>query len=68
MLELNCEHEQLVGRQPDAVLDSWIFAGDKHMLESVWVAGRRIIRKGRHREHESLKSGFVQAMTELQRS
>jgi formimidoylglutamate deiminase len=66
MLELNAGHELLAGKQADAILDSWVFAGDKSMLDSVWVAGRRIIHKGFHPQEDSFRSGFLKATTEIQ--
>jgi len=39
-LVLDDGHELLNGRLPDVALDSWIFAGDRSMIDSVWVAGR----------------------------
>lgn len=66
LLVLNAGHELLNGRTPDAMLDSWVFAGDRSMLDSVWVAGRRVIEQGNHRADTSLRAGFVKTINELQ--
>ncbi len=62
-LELDCNHELLAGRDPDAVLDSWIFAGDNSMLNSVWVAGRRLVECGQHIAETESRAGFKQTVS-----
>jgi len=65
MLVLDHNHELLIGRQPDVALDSWVFAGDKSMLESVWVAGQCVVRQGNHPADASLKTAFTKVLNEL---
>ena len=66
LLELDSDHELLHGRSPDAVLDSWIFAGDTSMLNSVWVAGQRVIDQGHHVAESMLRAHFSRVLQELQ--
>ena len=47
-VELDGNHLLALGRGPDAVLDSWIFAGDESVIKSVWVAGQCLVNSGRH--------------------
>lgn len=65
LVELDGNHELLAGRNPDAMLDSWIFAGDGSMLNSVWVAGRRVVSRGRHAGESNGRATFAQVMKEL---
>ncbi|NOR19244.1 MAG: formimidoylglutamate deiminase [Xanthomonadales bacterium] len=65
-LVLNDTHELLCGRQPDAALDSWVFAGDKSMLASVWVAGHAVIEQGHHPADATLRSAFLKTINEIQ--
>jgi len=65
LLVLNDAHELLTGRQPDVAMDSWIFAGDQAMIKSVWVAGRCVIRDGRHSQEESIRAASANAISEL---
>ena len=65
LVELDGDHELLTGRSPDAVLDSWIFAGDNSMLNSVWVAGRRLVARGQHAADLESRAGFARVMTEI---
>jgi len=65
LVELDGDHELLAGRSPDAALDSWVFAGDNSMLSSVWVAGRRMVTRGRHTAASNCRAAFAQAMKEM---
>ncbi len=65
LLELDTQHELLLAREPDSVLDSWIFGGDKTMINSVWVAGRRVIDRGHHMLEEKQRKLFANVMAEL---
>lgn len=65
LVELDAGNELLAGRSPDAALDSWIFAGDKSMLNSVWVAGRRVIIRGRHAAESNARARFAQVVSEM---
>ena len=65
LLVLNDAHELLTGRQPDVAMDSWVFAGDQAMIESVWVAGRCVVRHGIHSKEESIRTASARAISEL---
>ena len=65
LLVLNDGHELLNGRKPDEVMDSWIFAGDRSMIKSVWVAGRCVIKQGVHPHEESIRTAAAKAILEL---
>ncbi len=65
LVELSSDHPLTVGRSNDAALDSWIFAGDNSLIQSVWVAGSRLINQGRHAQDEKLHKGLMQTLKEL---
>ena len=48
LLALDMAHLDLEGREGDALLDTWIFAGDDRMVIDVWSAGRHLVTGGRH--------------------
>ncbi len=58
LVELDTRNELLADREPDAMMDSWVFAGDSGMIRSVWVAGRRVIENGRHALEDRLRREF----------
>jgi formimidoylglutamate deiminase len=65
LVELDPQHFLLQGRHGDALLDSWILAGDQSMIRSVWVGGQLRVAEGRHHARESLQAAFRKAMQEL---
>jgi formimidoylglutamate deiminase len=65
-LVLDQQHELIIGRQPDVALDTWIFAGDRNMLDSVWVAGQCVVQHGIHYADSATKTAFMQTIKELQ--
>lgn len=38
----------LIGRQGDTVLDTWVFATGDELASDVWSAGRHVVQNGRH--------------------
>ena len=48
LLELDPEHPMLEGVSDDDLLERYVFAGEKRMIRSVFVAGREQVRNGIH--------------------
>lgn len=48
----------------DQILDHWIFAGGI-AVDCTWIAGQKLVEKGRHRHREAIKRRFDQVMREL---
>lgn len=48
VLGLDAGHPALIGRNGDAVLDSWIFSSAPGLVADVWRAGRPVVEDGRH--------------------
>jgi len=65
LVVLDTEAPHLVGRDHDALLDSWIFAGPGRPVRHVIVAGRHIIRDGRHADEQRIFERFRAAMVRL---
>jgi formimidoylglutamate deiminase len=64
---LDVGHPTLVGRQEDELLDSWIFAGGKSVIDGVWRAGRQVVAAGRHVHHERITQRYREVMQRLLR-
>jgi len=56
------DHPSLIGRNEDEILDSWIFAGDRGLIDCVWRAGARLVSGGRHRDRVALEQGYARAL------
>jgi formiminoglutamate deiminase len=48
LVALDSGHPALVGRRGDALVDGWIFAARRGVVESVWRRGRKVVAEGRH--------------------
>ena len=48
----------------DNLLDHWIFAGGVN-VDSVWIAGRKRVEKGRHIQRDAIARRFRTAMSDL---
>ena len=65
MLALDSDHIDVLGREGDMVLDSFIFAGDKKMITDVWSAGRHLVKEGSHLKHDSITANYRACIASL---
>ncbi|MFK8033815.1 MAG: formimidoylglutamate deiminase [Hyphomicrobiales bacterium] len=65
LLALDSTTIDLVGKEGDDILDSYIFCGDDSMVSDVWSAGRHLVHNGRHIEHESIADAYRQTILSL---
>ncbi|MEF2070134.1 formimidoylglutamate deiminase [Consotaella aegiceratis] len=65
LLALDSTHIDLEERAGDAILDSYIFAGDDRMITDVWSAGRHLVQGGRHIDKDRIEGRYRQAMRSL---
>jgi formiminoglutamate deiminase len=52
-------------RRDDAWLDTWIFAGAGHCIDSVWRAGRKLVSSGRHHARDEVSATYLTALKRL---
>ena len=62
---LESHHVNLLDRDGDIVLDSFIFAGDKSMISDVWSAGRHLVKEGKHVQHASIVTAYRKCIQSL---
>ncbi|HVJ79868.1 MAG TPA: amidohydrolase family protein, partial [Planctomycetia bacterium] len=65
IVSLAPEHPSLAGRSEDGAIDAWIFCGDQSLIQHVWVAGRQLVRDGRHPRRAEIAMRFRSAMRGL---
>ena len=65
LMALDTQSVTLAGRTKDQLIDSFIFAGDDHLIRDVWSAGRHLVSGGRHIEHNKISSNYRAAMASL---
>jgi formimidoylglutamate deiminase len=55
---LDPEHPVLAGRSGDALLDSWLFSGNRPSVRHVAVGGRWVVRDGRHPSQQDVLARY----------
>jgi formimidoylglutamate deiminase len=65
LVALDADATDLLGKDGDAILDSYIFAGDDRMVADVWSAGRHVVTAGRHRRHDEIAARYRKTVLSL---
>lgn len=65
---LDGDSPALYGRHGDALLDAAVFAGNRSVIESVWVAGRETVSEGRHPKRERVFERYRSTLDALARA
>lgn len=64
LVSLDENHPTLAGKNGDAVLDAWIFAGAA-LVDCVWARGKKRVEGGRHPLRDAVAARYRRAMTGL---
>jgi formiminoglutamate deiminase len=62
---LDLAHPSCAGRRGDALLDAWVFAGQRDLVTSVWRRGKQVVREGRHLAREAVARRYREAVVGL---
>jgi formiminoglutamate deiminase len=65
IVSLDAAHPALLERCEDEILDSWIFAAGRDVIDCVWRAGDKVVSGGHHRQRESIVARYRRAMKAL---
>ncbi|MBB5047943.1 formiminoglutamate deiminase [Rhodopseudomonas rhenobacensis] len=65
LISLQTSHIALAGRAGDAILDSWIFAGQEKLVDCVWAGGVQLVSGGRHHDREPVAQRFRRTLERL---
>ncbi|MBY8827723.1 formimidoylglutamate deiminase [Hephaestia mangrovi] len=65
VVALDLAHPSCAGRQGDALLDAWVFAGQRGMVDAVWRRGRHVVRGGRHIARDAVAARYRAAVAGL---
>jgi len=65
LVSLDASHPALIERREDEILDSWIFAAGREVIDCVWRAGEKVVSGGRHRRREAILARYRRAMKAL---
>jgi formimidoylglutamate deiminase len=67
IVSLDTQHPALAERREDEILDSWIFAGGRAVVDCVWRAGVKVVINGRHHRRDALLARYRHALRGLLR-
>lgn len=62
---LDPDHPALLGRHGEAMIDSFVFSGGNAAVRDVFVAGRNIVKDGRHIAEDAACDRFRRALASL---
>ncbi len=65
VLSLAAAHAALLERRGDEILDSWIFAGGRSVIDCVWRAGVKVVSNGRHHDRDAIVARFARTLKHL---
>lgn len=65
LVSFDAGHPALIERHEDEVLDSWIFAGGRDVIDCVWRAGQKVVSGGRHCKREAILTRYRRALKTL---
>jgi len=65
LVMLDAESNVLLGHGPETALDAWILGGTQNPVRDVMVAGKWVIRNGRHTEEAAIRDGYRKVMARL---
>ena len=62
IVALDGDHPAFVGRGPETFLDSWIFSGERRLVNAVWRRGRRVVDGGQHAQRAKILKRYRRAL------
>jgi len=65
IVSLAPDHPALIERREDEILDSWIFAGGRSVVDCVWRGGVKVVSSGRHARRAAIVARYRRALKTL---
>ena len=65
LIALDAEAADLAGKEGDALVDSFVFAGSDRLVTDLWSAGRHVVTEGRHLRHDAITGRYMRTMDRL---
>ncbi len=61
------DRDRMLGHEleGDKQLDHWIFASDDRAIDHVWSAGRHMVVRGQHKNHEAIRADYIACLKKL---
>ena len=65
LVSLDADHPCLIGRRDDALIDGWLFAGGRAVIDCVWRHGAKVVSQGRHHACDAIVRRYRAVLTGL---
>jgi formimidoylglutamate deiminase len=65
LVSFDPNHDAVIDRRGDAVLDGWLFAARLPVVDCVWRYGRKVVAGGRHLRHDQTAARYRTTMRKL---
>ena len=65
LISLDPNHDALINRNGDTLIDGWIFAARPPAVDCVWRFGRKVVSGGRHRKRNQIASRYRASLARL---
>jgi len=65
VVSLAPDHPALIERREDEILDSWIFAGGRGVVDCVWRGGVKVVSNGCHARRDAIVARYRRALKTL---
>lgn len=65
LVALDGDATDLIGRQDDTILDTWVFATGDSLVCDVWSAGRHMVRNGQHTARPEIVQAYRACLSRL---
>ena len=65
VVSLRADHPAMMERGGDDILDSWLFAGDRGVVEDVWRGGQKVVVNGHHVSRGAITEHYRHALKKL---
>ncbi len=65
LVTLAADHPAILERRGNEILDSWVFAGDRGVVEHVWRGGQKVVVDGHHVSRGTIAARYRRALKNL---
>ncbi|MBI1328558.1 MAG: formimidoylglutamate deiminase [Alphaproteobacteria bacterium] len=62
---LDSQDSLMAGRRNDTILDSWVFATARPVVDCVWRGGRKTVAGGEHRHRAAITARYLRSLERL---
>ena len=65
IVSLDAHHPSISGKSGSAIVDGFLFAGGRNVIDSVWRRGEKLVTGGRHRARDRLADRYRATLSAL---